>query len=353
MKNKEIKSLLISVIDSIPESVALFDTELNLLFQSQYLNETNFNLFLRDLENKKSSVFGELKTAKDQQLDYILKPDSKTLNINIYLKNLKIENQNLDYIYVKVSEVTVLDHAVAAAEDEKTQLNRISLDRLTGLAEISAGISHEINNPLTIIVAKIQYIKNLLAPDLVNKEKIFENLEKICHHSDRITRIVKSLKSFSRDSANDNLVSVVVKELVEDSTQLLMEQIKNNCIQVEMTFKSNHLFAKCRTSEIMQIIVNLLKNSIDALAEVRQPMIRIHAEQVDVKKIKIYFTDNGSGIPIDQRSKIFKSFYTTKAAGHGTGLGLSLSKHLAQKNNGDLYLDEASPETCFCLELCC
>ena len=350
MKQVETIHLLKKIISSLPESVVIFDTQFNFLVQGQMALADDIDVFVDDFKKRNSGNTLLRKITEEKHSEsYIINSEDKSLSIVLFLSSIRIEEVVYEYIYVKILDAT--EELRNISQLEKMQMIQINNDKMNGLAEISAGISHEINNPLTVIVAKVQHIKNLLTNFEKNQVKIFEGLDRIYHHSDRITKIIRSLKNFSRDTSNDPLDIVSVSAIIEDSTNLLSEQIKNRGIQIRMTAITTDFHVRCRPSEITQIVVNLIKNSIDALADVRQPEIEIKIEKIEARKIRFSFTDNGSGIDLRHRGQIFKSFYTTKPAGAGTGLGLSLSKHLARKNDGDLYLNEDKTGTCFCLEL--
>jgi signal transduction histidine kinase len=106
----------------------------------------------------------------------------------------------------------------------------------------------------------------------------------------------------------------------------------------------------CHSVQMVQVFVNLLKNSYDALEKVPYPKIKIWSE-VNADSIKLFFEDNGLGIPTDIQAKIFSPFFTTKPSGKGTGLGLSLSQHIIQQHNGSLSLDAQRGPSCFCIQM--
>ena len=357
MNSSDVKNKLIEFIGSLPMPVILFDTNFEFLIQSEVLDKIFYSYFMTDFNQRYKAVTDqnallEKFLIQENHETYMLKIDNTVLAVDMYLRSTMIADHEFKYIYVQIQDVSqaIQNQAV----QEQILLSQINNDKMNGLAEISAGIAHEINNPLTVIVAKVQHIKGLIENfDPQSKDKILQGLDKIYHHSDRITKIIKSLKNFSRQTVLDDVELNSVSGMIEDSTNLLSEQIKNKGIQIQLNVSSVNLHVRCISTEITQIIVNLIKNSIDALAQIRQPVIRIDIDKIENNRVRMCFIDNGSGIPVTDRENIFKSFYTTKSAGKGTGLGLSLSRHLAQKNNGALYLNLEKAETCFCLELSC
>ncbi len=345
--------ILKKFVNNIPEKVALFDTNFSLLFKSETLGEKELNSFIESFKSARDiSIFlNQLKISKNYESS-IFKIESLQFKIGMQFQSVIFSDQSVfEYIYVKFDGLANSAESELQTQIDQLQLNQINLDRMKGLAEIAAGISHEINNPLTVIVAKTQYIRKLFENPEENKLKILESLDKIYQYSDRITKIIRSLKNFSRDTSSDPSEKILLSGLIEDTMNLLGQDIRQKGVQVEVDIDKMNVFVHGIPSEITQILVNLMRNAVDALTGSEQPCIQIQLEHLPDKKIKLSVIDNGSGIRPDNLSKIFQSFYTTKGRDKGTGLGLSLSKYLAEKNKGRLYLDTENTKTCFCLVL--
>ncbi|MBC7464452.1 MAG: HAMP domain-containing histidine kinase [Bdellovibrio sp.] len=270
-------------------------------------------------------------------------------------RNFRVEvdqiffNGSLCY-YCKFIDTTELE--MLNSELEQSRAQQINIARLTELAELAGGISHEISNPLTIVMAKISYLQSKLsAIDLgIDSEKITESLGKIIHHSNRITKIIKGLKNFSRNDDKELFVKADLKEMLDESFLLTIESIKLKGIQLDMQGFDGRFMVSCRPVQLVQVMVNLLKNSCDALEDTRQPEIKIFSES-DGQYVRVFFQDNGPGIPEEIQSKIFNPFFTTKPTGKGTGLGLSLSHHIIRQHEGKLFLDLNHGSSCFCIQL--
>ena len=182
------------------------------------------------------------------------------------------------FYYCKLSDITALENL--NLELERSRAQQINIARLTELAELAGGISHEISNPLTIVMAKISYLQTKLSgldmgPD---KEKINDSLTKVIHHSNRITKIIKGLKNFSRNDDSEVLVKADLKELLDEAFLLTIENIKMKGIFLDMSGFDGRFMVSCRPVQLVQVLVNLLKNACDALEETRQPVIKIFSE---------------------------------------------------------------------------
>jgi C4-dicarboxylate-specific signal transduction histidine kinase len=350
MENMSLNESLNNFIVSIPEPVALFDTNFNFLVKSNQLKQEKLDLFLEDF-NKKNQNETYLSQIIQLNLheNYIISYGKNNVEVRIVCQKFEVEKELKEAIYVSIKDI--ISNQGQLEVSDATHFDRISFDRMRALAEISAGISHEINNPLTVIVAKVEYIKSLLKNIEVNKVKIGDSLDKVYHHSERITKIIKSLKNFSREASADLAERISAATLINDAVNLLSENIRNNGIQIDTDSSQINIDVMCVPSEITQILVNLLGNAIDALAGHRNPVVQIVVRRLTNQNVQICVIDNGSGIAPEQAHKVFESFYTTKPRDKGTGLGLSLSKFLAQKNKGDLYLNTEHAQTCFSLEL--
>ena len=221
--------------------------------------------------------------------------------------------------------------------------------KMSSLGEMASGIAHEINNPLSIILMKSSHIKKRLESENPDCEKISEDVSKIENTAHRIAKIIKGLRTFSRDSEKDPLQLTSIKEILEDTLELCHEKLRFKNIEVSSDIPKN-LETLCRPPQISQIFMNLLSNSMDAIEHHSNPWIKVIAA-AENGVIKIKFIDSGPGVPEEIITKIMQPFYTTKDIGKGTGLGLSISQGIAKDHGGQLYYQDNSPHTTFVLEL--
>jgi len=226
--------------------------------------------------------------------------------------------------------------------------------RLASLGEMAAGIAHEINNPLAIIMGSCNRLQKLQRLEKLSEEDILETTHEIAGTVKRISEIIMGLKIFSRDGSHDPMRSENLVTIVKNSLAFCFEKIKNNRIDLILPeFDSGEdLHVDCRSTEISQVIVNLLSNSHDAVLGTEKPWIKI-----DLRKgedgVELSVTDSGSGISKEVLTKIMHPFFTTKPVGKGTGLGLSLSKGIVESHNGHFYVDQECENTRFVVRLPC
>lgn len=216
----------------------------------------------------------------------------------------------------------------------------IHTSRLAVLGEMSTGIAHEINNPLTIISASVQVLSRLGTSDKLDIEQVIKYSQKIYRSVERISKIVKGLKHFATQSDRIPKESVYIQDILDETTQFCSEHLEGLGITLKLE-EAPPLQIHCRSIQISQVLINLLKNASDALAketEEQEKWIAINFKQ-DADFFYVHISNGGEKIPLVIAEKIFNPFFTTKEKEKGTGLGLSISHTIMKDHGGDLYYD--------------
>ncbi|MGZ3744591.1 MAG: ATP-binding protein [Pseudobdellovibrionaceae bacterium] len=259
------------------------------------------------------------------------------------------------------------NHALRANEDSTNEVGRLAAgfnqmmtalneskqkliqsEKMASLGEMAAGIAHEINNPLSIIIGKSERFKR--PSENLSPEKSKAEFEKLYLTAKRIDKIVKSLVRFSRSAELDPHENVNLNDVLSESLSLCSEGLKNRSINLQID-AAEKVHLVCQPVQLSQVFINLINNAADAIQNEPEKWIRIEFKTVNKNKVLISFTDSGPGIPESIASKIMQPFYTTKEVGKGTGLGLSISKSIIEEHGGHFYLDKNSQNTCFKIEL--
>jgi signal transduction histidine kinase len=270
----------------------------------------------------------------------------------VLLAGLSFTGLFIAFLMVIVGRTSRIEDLVAKRSEElaEAKSSMILSSKMSALGEMAGGMAHEINTPLTIINLKVNQLQNELAAENINKAKINEGLQKIEDTVARIAKIIKGLRYFARDTKHDPFETVQVKSILEDTLYLCIERLRYNAIKLINEPCPSDLFIDCRSTEISQVLLNLLNNACDAISTLPEKWIEIKI----VKKgsyIEIRITDSGKGIQNEVRDKIMQPFFTTKPVGKGTGLGLSISKGIIESHSGTLAVDTSVENTCFVVTL--
>jgi PAS domain S-box-containing protein len=213
--------------------------------------------------------------------------------------------------------------------------------KLASLGEMSAGIAHEINNPLTIIQGTISTLSGLRQ----NEEKFSAKIVTLTKSVDRITKIVKKLKNFSHKADNSEFSYSTASEIIQESISLVEHKAKMFATSIEIEISTDQKIY-CNIVEIEQVIINLLNNAIDAIQDLEDKWIKIHLFQ-DGSNVIVNIIDSGNGISPELESKLFTPFFTTKKIGEGTGLGLSIVQEIIDRHKGSIKINRKFKNTCF------
>lgn len=207
-------------------------------------------------------------------------------------------------------------------------------ERMMTLGRLAAGMAHEINNPAAAIKSDINLMKNIIEhlPDVQEKNKLLEVLERDDQSITRIANIVVALKGTCRP---ETWHAIDVNKEIDFQLTILHKAYKYRINIVKDYGDLPQI--KSYSSEIGQVILNLLTNAFDAIKEKGEVVITTR----DIgDSVSIQVKDNGSGISDEHKKNLFDPFFTTKSVGRGTGLGLSTSMHIAKRHKGDLYVAE-------------
>ncbi len=214
----------------------------------------------------------------------------------------------------------------------------VHTSRLAVLGEMSAGVAHEINNPLTIISSCVQMLIRFGRQDKVDNALMVRHAEKIYRSSQRISSIVKGLKHFANQSDRVPKERFHIQSILNETTPFCLEHMNS----LGIAFKVDDVpdvHIHCHSVQISQVLINLLKNASDAVAvedNAFERWIAIHFKQ-DHQYFYFMVSNGGEKISPDLGKKIFSPFFTTKT--NGTGLGLSISQTILNDHGGELYLD--------------
>ncbi|HEX7556466.1 MAG TPA: ATP-binding protein, partial [Leptolinea sp.] len=223
------------------------------------------------------------------------------------------------------------------AHQQAIQAQLIQAEKLASLGTLSAGIAHEMNNPLAGIKIYTQNLLRFQQKGLLPDELLLSNLTLIDTLVDKMTHIIKHFRSFTRLSTG-SFESIDINHPINDALSMLSEQLRLHEIIVTKDLVTDRLSVKGDAIQLEQVLVNLIGNARDALigSSKKELLLRsYHAKD----SVVIEVTDTGCGIPTVNIQKIFDPFFTTKEVGKGTGLGLSIIHSIIESHGGHIEVD--------------
>jgi len=294
----------------------------------------------------------------------------------------KLQNSN-EELQSKNEQLNLANRKITSTIEmlQQTQMQLVQAEKMASLGVLTAGIAHEINNPINFVYAGInslkkdfddlipvldevmgldkskqvdinQFIKKLISLKendyfADSYDAIPTTIKDIQVGAERVAEIVKGLRNFSRLEQQNWAKENIHKGL--ESALLLLKNSYKHHVEIIKNYDENLPEIVCLPGKINQVFMNILKNAIDAISEKGKVEIRT---SFDNKKIYVSIKDNGIGIDNEIKSKIFDPFFTTKEIGKGTGLGLSITYGVIKEHNGDVdIISEIGKGTEFLISL--
>lgn len=244
----------------------------------------------------------------------------------------------------RIAERTAdLTEQIAALESTKAILREtrdaaVQAGKLATLGQMSAGISHELNQPLAALQTFADNASALLARG--RYDEVGENLQMISQLVDRTGRIVRQLKTFARKEA-PTPQAVTVASAIEHAVMIVEPRRREIAARIDIAPQLEGLLVMAEAGRLEQVLVNLLRNGLDAMSRQPAPCLEVAARRQD-DMVAIEVRDHGTGLADEARHHLFEPFYTTKPAGEGLGLGLAISLTIVESYGGTLSAHNAA-----------
>lgn len=235
--------------------------------------------------------------------------------------------------WLRISDIT--DELKAREQLEVERIKGIKMSKLASLGELSAGVAHEINNPLTVIHAAARSFASYAN----DPAKISAKFVAIEAASTRIAKIVRGLEKFSRSSDKASVAPRSIAAIAREAIILTDSKAKRHDTLVSVDVKSPGMIL-CDEIEIEQVLVNLLSNAIDAVKNLAERWVKISVFESG-SSVLVRVCDAGKGIGSDVEHRLFEPFFTTKPVGEGTGIGLSIAKGILDEHNATIRFSPA------------
>ncbi|MBK9294333.1 MAG: GHKL domain-containing protein [Oligoflexia bacterium] len=271
-------------------------------------------------------LFNQPKPCQECNLGHAFNINS----LQVHTQELKLANNQTAYVCFYQD----------TSEQSKMQRQILESSKMAELGTIGSSIAHEINNPLGGILAFIQIIKN----ELSKEDKRHQDIVDMEQAALRCKSIVENLLSFTRVSQNADFKPQRLGDILRSVLNIIELQTRAIGIKIEKEISAPDVKIKGDFNQLVQVFVNVLQNSCEALAERMSKGKRTPAPFIEIKsviknnKLEIHITDNGPGIAASSLPKVFTPFFTTKDKTKNTGLGLSVSYQIVKEHFGEMEI---------------
>ena len=246
----------------------------------------------------------------------------------------KVEERTIDLsaanrkLQDEIAERIRAERTLRAAQDELVQAGKLAV-----IGQLSTGIAHELNQPLAALRTLSANAGRFLERGDV--ATVRGNLDRIADLADRMGRITGQLRSFARKSSGQS-APVRLCQAMDNALALLEARVRRSGAVIERHCPSEEPVAMCDANRLEQVLVNLIGNALDAMADQAPPRLDLCWECAD-GVVRLHVRDHGPGLSDEARSRLFEPFFTTKPAGDGLGLGLTISAGIVRDFGGSLH----------------
>jgi two-component system, NtrC family, sensor kinase len=218
-------------------------------------------------------------------------------------------------------------------EKRRLEANLIQNEKLAAVGQLAAGVAHEINNPLSAIIANAQILRSELDP---GAKDLLESVDLIEMAGMRASQVVRNLLGFARKEQFD-FTFIDLNETINSSLTLIQHEVISRPIQLTCDLGDDLPKIKASRDHLQGVWINMILNAIDAM-DGEEGIIHV-STRYQINEFRIVIQDTGKGIAPERISRIFEPFYTTKSSGRGTGLGLSVCHRIIKQHGGYIQVE--------------
>jgi len=319
-----------TVVQQVRTGIVSFDADGNIQLMNanakRFVNEANLKN-INELEEKNPKLFAALKEVQSGKSTLY---KTKEFLLTIQATELRIRGSNIKLVTM---------------QNIQTELQKQELEAWQNLTRV---LRHEIMNSITPISSLTSTLRDILDSEIVKKENTYElttdatddlreGLATIENRSKGLIRFIDAYREYT-SLPQPKIKSVLLKDLIDKVAQFMKQQLKNSKIELTSSCSSDYLTVQADEEMIEQVLINLIKNSIESLLQNGSPSGKIELNgKYDGQNILIEVADNGPGIIPEAINRIFVPFFTTKKT--GSGIGLALSRQIMQLHNGTLTVE--------------
>ena len=243
---------------------------------------------------------------------------------------------NLAFVIQTGSDMGAVITLQDISDYKRLQENVYNQEKLVAMGELAAGVAHELNTPLGSILGYAQLLRDAIGDD----HKLHEWTRVICDEARRCSRIIDDLLQYARSKDKCSREVCDINNVAQSVGETFVScRMKRYNIEVELGLVPGELLVEGACGQLEIVLVNLISNSIQALADSDNGRIRVTTRLDERGRVIMSVEDNGPGIPADIRGRVFDPFFTTKDVGSGTGLGLAICQAMLTRRGASIRYD--------------
>jgi two-component system, LuxR family, sensor kinase FixL len=344
-----------SILDTVPDAMIVIDTSGTIhSFSSAAEHQFGYNAAAVIGQNIKVLMPSPYRESHDGYIKRYLdtgerriigigrvvvgeRQDGSTFPMELSVGEMKSSDRRFFTGFIR--DLTERQQSEARLQELQSEL--IQMSRFTAMGEMASTLAHELNQPLSAITNYLKGSKRLLddSKDEVSSA-VRDAVGKAADQALRAGQIIRRLREFVAHGENEKRVESVQK-IIEESSALALVGARETGVRVKFRFSATTDLTLADKVQIQQVLVNLIRNAIEAMAEVSRRELIISTSAPSGGMIEISVADTGSGIPPDIVEQLFRPFFTTKT--HGMGVGLSISRTIIENHGGKIWI-EPNPE---------
>jgi C4-dicarboxylate-specific signal transduction histidine kinase len=260
------------------------------------------------------------------------------VNVGLDQTKLALAVAGVTFIILAFASVASLFERRRAEEAlRQAQANLAHISRVMTLGELTASISHEVNQPLAAIVTNGQICLRLLALETPRPDEIRAAVERIVRDANRASEVIQRIRALAKRS-EPQMVSLDINDVIREAILLVQREVLSHGVSLRTELASVMPSVLGDRVQLQQVVINLLMNGVEAMAPItdrpRELLIRSHLHEAD--QVLVAVLDSGIGIDSETSEKLFSAFFTTKPS--GMGMGLSISRSIIRAHGGRLWV---------------
>jgi NO-binding membrane sensor protein with MHYT domain len=286
------------------------------------------------------AISGMHYTGMRAAMFYCLRPGSNEAQVNASVDqtNLALAIAGITFLILAFASVaSLLERKRAEEALRQAQANLAHVNRVMTLGELTASISHEVNQPLAAIVTNGQVCLRLLALETPRLDEMRAALERIVRDANRASEVIQRIRALAKRT-EPQMISLDINDVIREAILLVQRDVLSHGVSLRTELASPLPTVLGDRVQLQQVVINLLMNGVEAMAPIadRPREILIRSEQHEADKVQVAVLDSGIGIDSETAEKVFSAFFTTKPS--GMGMGLSISRSIIRAHGGRLWV---------------